>query len=45
MDKTYEIELSWISEKTGFVHQVVPRALIDDAVTKARASIEEDQMV
>lgn len=36
--------MSWISEKTGFVHQTVPQALIDSAVEKALAAIDEDQM-
>jgi hypothetical protein len=36
--------MSWISEKTGFMHQAVPRRLIDEAVAKALAAIEEDQM-
>lgn len=43
-DKKYEIELSWVSEKTGFTHQAVPQKLIDEAVEKALASIDEDQM-
>jgi hypothetical protein len=44
LEKKYEIEMSWISEKTGFVHQPVPKRLIEEAVTKALTAIEEDQM-
>lgn len=44
LEKKYEIELSWITERTGYVHQAVPKALVDDAVAKALAAIEEDQM-
>jgi hypothetical protein len=36
--------MSWISEKTNFIHAPVPRRLIDEAVTRALAAIEEDQM-
>jgi len=36
--------LSWINEKTGFQHQLVPIKLIDGAVEKALAAIEEEQM-
>lgn len=36
--------MSWISEKTGFVHQAVPQGLIDAAVEKALTAIDEDQM-
>jgi 20S proteasome subunit alpha 7 len=43
-EKKYEFELSWISEKTNFIHQSVPQNLIDAAVEKAVAAIEEDQM-
>jgi 20S proteasome subunit alpha 7 len=43
-EKKYEFEMSWISEKTNFIHQLVPQNLIDSAVEKAVAAIEEDQM-
>lgn len=36
--------MSWISEKTNFVHQAVPKRMVEEAVAKALASIEEDQM-
>lgn len=34
--------MSWICEKSGFVHQFVPDRLVQEARTKADASIEEE---
>jgi hypothetical protein len=36
--------MSWVSEKTNYTHQAVPKRMIEEAVAKALASIEEDQM-
>jgi 20S proteasome subunit alpha 7 len=44
MEKKYEIELTWICEKSNFTHQIVPDNLIREAERKAVAAIEEEQM-
>jgi hypothetical protein len=36
--------LSWICERSNFQHQMVPQNLIDAAVERALAAIEEEQM-
>ncbi|KXN71149.1 N-terminal nucleophile aminohydrolase [Conidiobolus coronatus NRRL 28638] len=41
-DKHYEVEISWISEKTNFTHQIVPKERLDRAIQKAEAELEED---
>jgi 20S proteasome subunit alpha 7 len=39
-EKKYELEMSWICEKSGFLHQMVPDNMIRDAEQKALAAIE-----
>jgi len=36
-DKRYELEMSWISEGTGFKHQTVPAELVAAAGKEALA--------
>lgn len=36
--------MSWICEESGFLHQLVPDRLIDEATQKALAAIEEEEM-
>jgi len=43
-DKEFELELSWVSDDSGRVHQVVPKELRDDAEQRAKAIIDaQDQ--
>lgn len=37
-DKHYEVEISWISEKTNFTHQIVPKERLDQAIQKAEVN-------
>lgn len=39
----FEIEVNWIREQNGFVHEVVPKGLVDNAREKAKAAIEEEE--
>eukprot|EP01114_Cavostelium_apophysatum_P006434 TRINITY_DN1773_c0_g1_i1.p1 TRINITY_DN1773_c0_g1~~TRINITY_DN1773_c0_g1_i1.p1 ORF type:complete len:251 (-),score=43.90 TRINITY_DN1773_c0_g1_i1:50-802(-) len=40
-DKEFELELSWISEATGFHHQFVPKDVQSEAERYAKAALEE----
>ena len=39
-DKKFDVELSWLTEGTGFQHQRVPEDLYNTAMEEAKASIE-----
>ncbi len=39
-EKKYETEMSWICEKSGYLHQMVPQNLVREAEQKALAAIE-----
>ncbi|KAJ1558789.1 hypothetical protein HK096_004193 [Nowakowskiella sp. JEL0078] len=41
-DKDFELELSWICERSGGVHQFVPKDLADEAERLAKASLQEE---
>ncbi|KAJ3126024.1 hypothetical protein HK098_007962 [Nowakowskiella sp. JEL0407] len=41
-DKDFELELSWICERSGGVHQFVPKDLADEAEQAAKASLQEE---
>jgi len=41
-DKQFQLELSWIGERTGGVHQLVPRELHLEAEKEAKAAMEDD---
>ena len=43
-DKPFELELSWISEATGWKHALVPKERIATAEAWAKAQIEEAEM-
>jgi 20S proteasome subunit alpha 7 len=40
-DKAFELELSWVGEATGGVHQLVPDAVFTEAEKYAKAALEE----
>ncbi|KAK4055911.1 putative proteasome subunit alpha type-7 [Microbotryomycetes sp. JL221] len=40
-DKDFELELSWISAQSGWKHMPVPKELADEAEAKAKAIIDE----
>lgn len=40
-DKPFELEMSWLSEGTGWKHAGVPRDVIDEAIVWAKKEIEE----
>ena len=42
-DKPFELEVSWISEKTGWKHQGVPRDVISAATAWAKEQLEEEE--
>eukprot|EP01024_Parvocaulis_polyphysoides_P001229 TRINITY_DN1033_c0_g1_i2.p2 TRINITY_DN1033_c0_g1~~TRINITY_DN1033_c0_g1_i2.p2 ORF type:complete len:273 (+),score=51.27 TRINITY_DN1033_c0_g1_i2:48-821(+) len=42
--KPFEIEMTWISEETGFQHQRVPQDLIKQATETALAEIQAEEM-
>lgn len=39
-DKDFELELSWISEKSGYKHQIVPDEIAKEAERKAKEIID-----
>jgi 20S proteasome subunit alpha 7 len=41
-DKPFELEMSWLSEGTGWKHVGVPRDVIADAVEWAKKEIDDD---
>jgi len=43
-DKPFELEMSWLSEGTGWKHQPVPRDVVATADATAKAQIEEEEM-
>lgn len=43
-DKPMELELSWLSEATGWRHQMVPKERIAAAEAWAKAQIEAEEM-
>ncbi|CAD7975102.1 unnamed protein product [Amoebophrya sp. A25] len=40
--KTFEIEVNWICEESGWEHGIVPAALIAEAEAKAKKAIEDE---
>lgn len=42
-DKPFELEVSWISDKTGWKHQGVPRDVINAATAWAKEQLEEEE--
>lgn len=38
-DKDFELEISWICPETGNKHQIVPKAVLDEAVAEAKQFI------
>eukprot|EP00923_Selenidium_pygospionis_P026512 GHVN01047339.1.p1 GENE.GHVN01047339.1~~GHVN01047339.1.p1 ORF type:complete len:105 (+),score=29.02 GHVN01047339.1:36-350(+) len=40
-DKAFELELSWVGEATGGVHQLVPKDVFEEAEKYVKASLEE----
>lgn len=38
----FEIEANWIREQNGYVHEIVPMNLVEDARSKATAALEEE---
>ena len=40
-DKYFELELSWISEDTGRVHQMVPDGIKHEAERLAKEALEQ----
>ena len=43
-DKPFELELSWLSEATGWKHVMVPKERLATAEAWAKAQIEADEM-
>ena len=41
-DKPFDLDMSWISEESGWKAAAVPKAVIDEAVVWAKAKIEEE---
>mmetsp|Transcript_51339 Transcript_51339/g.142081 ORF Transcript_51339/g.142081 Transcript_51339/m.142081 type:complete len:260 (-) Transcript_51339:145-924(-) len=41
--KPFELELSWLSEETGWTHKSVPKELVTEADAWAKAQIEEEE--
>lgn len=40
-DKYWELELSWISEETGKIHQLVPKDIKEEAERRAKEALEQ----
>ena len=40
-DKPFELEMSWLSESTGWKHTGVPRTMVEEATVWAKKEIEE----
>jgi 20S proteasome subunit alpha 7 len=43
-DKEFELEITWITEETGYTHQSVSKELLDDAETQAKKGDEDEEM-
>lgn len=43
-EKKQEIELSYISDETGYKHHIIDRAIVEDYTKKAQEEIEQEQM-
>lgn len=41
-DKNFELELSWVGEITGGVHQRVPVNILQEAERTAKQALQED---
>lgn len=41
-DKNFELELSWVGEITGGVHQRVPASILQEAERTAKQALQED---
>lgn len=39
-DKDFELELTWISPQSGWLHKPVPKELADEAEKKAKEGLE-----
>lgn len=39
-DKDFELEMTWISPKSGWQHQLVPKELAEEAERKAKEQID-----
>ncbi len=42
--KPFDVELSWVCEESGRLHQRVPQELFDEAMRLAKASAEDSDM-
>lgn len=42
--KPFELELSWVCEESGRMHQRVPDQLLADAIAAAKAAMAESDM-
>jgi 20S proteasome subunit alpha 7 len=43
-DKPFELEVSWLSEKTGWKHQGVPKDVLNAATVWAKEQLEDEEM-
>jgi 20S proteasome subunit alpha 7 len=43
-DKAFECELSWICDESGGEFRRVPKELAEEAITLAKAALEDDDM-
>ena len=41
-DKPFELEVSWLSEKTGWKHQGVPKDVLNAATAWAKEQLEDE---
>ncbi|XP_065066305.1 proteasome subunit alpha type-3-like [Rhopilema esculentum] len=41
-DKSFELEMSWVGEASGGQHEIVPKAMIQEAEDLAKKAMEED---
>jgi 20S proteasome subunit alpha 7 len=43
-DKEFELEMTWITADTKYLHQPVPKDLLDDAEIQAKKEDEDEEM-